>query len=269
MQPPTDEFDADAIERRITAPSMSSPTMPAPAAGQSRAFNSTRFCFRSGVRNGEVAQITSGDGETLLTYRGFASVVPIVAALVAGIVMVAGIAATVFLIAEERPGWGLLCALLAIGFSGFIAMLVPQTAVTLYNDDQPALVVAQHSRVAFPRVVYAVNTPDGATIARLRRNIFSRLGRNTWSIDVPADQRGSAFASEESFSRAIVRKFVGKFNRKHEANMRIYHNGVASGVIVRRPDQTGDADYLDMADSATLDRRVAVALATLVFGLEP
>lgn len=205
----------------------------------------------------------------LLTYRGFASVVTIVAALVAGIVMVAGIAGMLFLIAEQRAGAAILAIVLAIGFSMFIAALVPRASVTLYADDEPALFITQNSRVAFPRTSYAVKTTDGATIAHLRRSILSRLGRNSWSIDSPADQRGSAFAIEESFWRAMVRKVIGKFNRTREANIRIYHNGVSSGVIVRRPDQTGEADYLDMAASATLDRRVAVALATLVFGLEP
>lgn len=242
---------------------------PVAAADYERAFNSTRFCFQSGVRAGEPATITNGDGDVLLTYRGFASIVTIVAALVAGIVMITGIAATIFLFAESRPAAAILAAILAIGFSAFIAALVPRTNVTLYAADAPALLISQHSRAAFPSTSFTVKTADGTTIALLRRNILSRLARNSWSIDAPVDQRGTAFAVEESFWRAIVRKFIGKFNRTREANLRIYHNGVASGVIVRRPDHTGEADYLDLAANATLDRRVAVALATLVFGLEP
>jgi hypothetical protein len=215
------------------------------------------------------AHIRNGDGQVLLTYRGFASVVTIVAALVAGIVLIAGVTATVFLFAEHHPGAAILALILSFGFSGFIAALVPRTSVTLYEEETAALLITQQSRVAFPRTSYAVKTPDGSTIAILGRNILSRIGRNSWSIDSPVDQRGSAFAIEESFSRAMVRKFIGKFNRAQEANIRIYHQGVASGVIVRRPDQTGEADYLDLASNATLDRRVAVALATLVFGAEP
>lgn len=205
----------------------------------------------------------------LLTYRGFASIVTIVAALVAGIVLVAGLAATLFLLAEHHPGAAILALILSAGFSSFIAALVPRTSVTLYEDEVPVLLITQQSRVAFPRTSYAVRTADGTTIALLGRNILSRVGRNSWSIDSPAGQRGSGFAIEESFRRAIVRKFIGKFNRAQEANIRIYHQGLASGVIVRRPDQTGESDYLDLATSATLDRRVAVALATLVFGAEP
>lgn len=205
----------------------------------------------------------------LLTYRGFASIVTIVAALVAGIVLITGIAAAVFLLAEHRIPAAVAVILLGAGFSGFIATLVPRTRVTLYEGDQPALVVAQRSRVAFPTASYAIRTSDGDTIAIIGRNILSRLGRNTWSIDSPADQRGSAFAIEESFWRALVRKFAGKFKKSREANIRIFHQGVAAGVIVRRPDQTGEADYLDLSANGTLDHRVAVALATLVFGAEP
>jgi len=252
----------DALERRITAPA-DTPSHP------NRAFNSTRFSFQSGVPAGETAHIRNSDGQVLLSYRGFASIVTIVAALVAGIVIVADVAAVVFLIAEHRPWAAILSVILGLGFSGFIAALVPRTRVMLYEGETPALLITQQSRVAFPRTSYAVKTPDGTTIAILGRSILSRLGRNNWSIDSPADQRGSAFAIEESFWRAIVRKLIGKFNPTREANIRIYHQGVASGVIVRRPDQTGEADYLDLASNATLDRRVAVALATLVFGAEP
>ncbi len=191
------------------------------------------------------------------------------AALVAAIVMVTGIAAALFLIQEQRPGAGVASLLLSVMFSAFIAALVPRTRVTLYNGTSPALVIVQQSRFAFPRAKYVVQTSDGATIAHLRKSVLSRLGRNTWSIDAPPDQRGSGFAVEESLWRAIVRKFIGKFDRKREANVRLYYQGIASGLIVRRPDATGEADYLDLAANAALDRRVAVALATLVFGAEP
>jgi hypothetical protein len=213
--------------------------------------------------------IRNGDGEVVLTYRGFASVVTIVAALVASIVLVAGLAAAVFLIAENRGAAASASIILSLGFFAVIAALVPRTRVTLYDGTKPALMIVQQSRVAFPSTKYAIKTADGATIAILGRNMFSRLGRNSWSIDSPVDQRGSAFAVEESLWRALVRKVAGKFNPVREANIRIYHQGVASGVIVRRPDASGDSDYLDLTDGGSLDRRVAVALATLVFGAEP
>lgn len=183
--------------------------------------------------------------------------------------IVAGVAAMLFLIAEHRGAAAFVSLLLAFGFSGFIAALVPRTRVTLYNGETPALFIMQQSRAAFPRTTYAVRTSEGTTIAMLRRSMLSRLARNSWTIDAPPDQRGSGYAIEESLRRAIVRKFIGKFDRKREANMQIFHQGVSSGLIVRRPDESGEADYLDLAANGTLDRRVAVALATLVFGAEP
>ena len=221
------------------------------------------------MRWGETVNVRNGDGQVVLTYRSFASVVSIVAALVAGIVIVAGVAAALFLIAEKRPGAAGASIILSLGFSAIIAALVPRTRVTLYDGNKPALLIAQVSKAALPQTTYAVSTPEGETIALLKRTILSRLGRNKWSIDSPADQGGSALAMEESFWRAIVRKVAGKFDRTSEANIRIFHQGVASGVIVRRPDPTGDHDYLDLTSSGTLDHRVAVALATLVFGAEP
>jgi hypothetical protein len=255
------------LARRITSPA--TPATPPTPQMNDRLFSSTRFRFQSGVRAGETVNIRNSDGQVVLTYRGFASVVTIVAALVAGIVLIAGTAAALFLLAEHRPGAAIIAVVLSLAFSAMIAALVPQTRVTLFDGEKPALSIVQQSRVAFPRTTYAVRTPDGATIALLGRSMFSRFGRNSWSIDSPADQRGSAFAVEESLWRAMVRKFAGKFNRTREANIRIYHQGIASGVIVRRPDQTGDADYLDLTANGSLDRRAAVALATLVFGAEP
>jgi hypothetical protein len=221
------------------------------------------------VRWGEPVNVRNSDGQVVLTYRSFASVVSIVATLVAGIVIVAGIAAALFLIAEKRPGPAAASIVLSLGFSAIIAALVPRTRVTLYDGDKPALLIAQVSTAALPRTTYKVSTPEGETIALLKRSAFARLGRNTWSIDSPPDQRGSAFATEESFKHAIVRKIAGKFDRTREANMHIVHQGIESGVIVRRPDEAGDHDYLELTPSGTLDRRAAVALATLVFGAEP
>ena len=221
------------------------------------------------MRAGETAHIRNADGEVVLTYRGFATVVNVVAALVAAIVIVAGFAAALFLINEHRSLAAAAALVLSIVFSFVIAALVPDMRVTLYDGTTPVLHIIQMSRAAFPATKYAVESAEGGTIAVLRRSMISRLARNSWSIDAPPDQRGAGFAVEESFWRALVRKFAGKFSRAREANVRIYDHGIASGLIVRRPDATGETDYLDVAANTSLDRRVAVALATLIFGSEP
>ncbi|HEU4522724.1 MAG TPA: hypothetical protein VFT12_12020 [Thermoanaerobaculia bacterium] len=232
-------------------------------------FSTNRFHFTPGVRAGEIAPIADGDGGVLLTYRSFASVVGIVAALVIAIVLLAGAAAAVFLVTDERTGAAIATAILALAFAGLIAALVPRTRVTLYRDTEPALRIVQKSRFSFPSTTWAVRTPDGTTLATIRKGALSRLATNRWTISTPPDQRGTAYAAEESFGRALLRKLLGKFRRRFEANMRVIHNGTPAAVIVRRPDERGHADYLQIAAGSDLDTRVAVALATLVFGLEP
>lgn len=240
-----------------------------PPADLSDVFRATRYRFTSGVRAGETAHIRHADGRTLLTYRSFASVVGIVAALVAGIVIIAGAAAALFLFAEQRPGAATAALVMSLAFSGLIATLVPRTKVTLYEGTNPVLTIAQRSRLSFPAAAYAVFTPDGTSIGTLRRSAIARLVRNRWLINAPPDQRGSAFAVERTLGRALVRKLFGKFSRSFEVDYRILDHGMPAGEIIRRPDANGDFDILQLDTGSALDRRVAVALATLIFGAEP
>lgn len=232
-------------------------------------FTATRYYFSPGVRAGEIASIADASRQPLLTYRSFASVVGIVATLVISIVLLTGLSSALFLNAEERPGAAIAAAMLAFVFAIVIAALVPRTRVTLYSGNDPVLRIVQSSRFSFPSTSWAIRTPGGDTLADIRKGAFSRLGKNRWTISGPAGQRGRAYASEESFSRALLRKLLGKFRRKFEANIRLVHHGVPAAVIVRRPDDKGDVDYLELTAGSDLDPRVSVALATLVFGLEP
>ncbi len=221
------------------------------------------------MRFGETAHIRDADGNVVFTYRSFATVVGIVAALVAGIVIIAGLAAMLFLLAEQREGAAGAAIILSLAFAGIIATLVPRTKVTLLEGGKPALVIVQRSRLSFPSSSYEVMTPDGKAIGMLRRSALSRLGRNRWMIAAPPDQRGVAFAVEESLGRALRRKVLGKFNRKYEVDYRIIDHGMPAGEIIRRPDKAGHYDVLQLHSDSALDRRVAVALATLIFGAEP
>jgi len=211
-----------------------------------------------------VANIRGDEGQVLLSYRSFASVVGIVAALVSSIVTLAGLAAVLFLVAENSPTRAFVVLLLTLIFAFFIALLVPRITVTLYDEHHPALTISQRS--AHPGVSYVVAAPNGATLAELRKTPFSRLGRHRWRI--VQDGRQLAEAVEESWGRAIVRKALGKFNRRFETNLRIEYGGLDAGRIIRRPDEHGHVDVLELTSDA-LDRRVAVALAVLVLGREP
>jgi hypothetical protein len=227
-------------------------------------FSGTRYRFTTGLRAGEVAAIRGEEGQVLLSYRSFASITGVIAALVSGIVALAGIAAVLFLLAEGAPFRAVLALILTLAFSSGIALLVPRVNVTLYDEHHPALTISQRS--IFPAATYVVATPNGATIAELRKSAFSRLGRNRWTIT--QDGRFLGDAKEESFTGALTRKFLGKFNRRFETNLEVVYGGTVAGRIIRRPDGSSPADILDLTSDA-LDRRVALALATLVLGREP
>ncbi len=220
----------------------------------------------SGMPAGETVRIRDDEGEVLLTYRSFASVIGVVASLVAGIVVMTGLAATIFLVVGKHPLTSIGALVLCIFFSLLIVALVPPVKVTLHDGSAPALVIAQRSRAAFPSVTHAVVTPDGRTIALLRKSFFARAGRNRWTMLDPAGHViGSAV--EESFGRAFGRKLAGKFSRAFEANVRIDSGGKHLATIARRPNERGEVDVLDC--SPDLDRRIAVALGTLILGSEP
>jgi hypothetical protein len=230
-------------------------------------FSKSRYRFTSGVRAGEVVTIRSDGGDPLLTYRSFASVVGIVAMTVSVIVAVTGLAAVLFLLFDGRPIQATMALLLSAAFTIVIAMLVPTTHVTLYEGSHPILHIAQQSNVSLPIVTYTVGTQDQKIIGRLRKSVWSRLGRNRWDILNAHDDRPIGHAAEESLSRAMVRKFAGKFSPRYETNIRITYLDKGTGWIVRRPDSNGEVDVLDVAGD--IDRRLAVALATLILGSEP
>lgn len=239
---------------------MTAPPPPAPAPIARSPFSETTFHFTTGLRAGEVAAIRGEEGQVLLSYRSFASVTGIVAALVSAIVALAGIAAVLFLLSEGAPFRAMLALLLTAVFATGIAWLVPRVHVTLYDEHHPALTISQLGARA-----YAVSTPNGATLAELRRSPFSRIGRHRWTVIQDGRHLGESL--EESLLGALRRKLLGKFSRRFETNVRIIYGGLPVGRIVRRPDN-GRTDVLELTSDA-LDRRIAVALATLVLGREP
>ena len=223
----------------------------------------------SGIAAGEVANVRDDSGAIVLSYRSFASVVGIVAVLVAGVVAVAGAAGVLFLLMEERPAPAGIALGLSAVFALLIILLVPPINVTLYDGPDPALTIAQQSGVAFPVVTFLVTTIDGKPLARLRKSFLSRFGRNRWAILPPNHHGPRGDAVEESLGKALLRKVAGKFSPRYQSNLRIRYAGSEAGWIIRRPRDGGDVDVLELAPDAALDRRVAVALAVLVLGSEP
>ena len=208
-------------------------------------------------------------GNVVLSYRSFASVVGIIAALVAGVILVAGAGGVLFLLMEHRVGAAAIAFVLSVIFAVLVIMLVPPVNVTIYDGPDPALTIAQQSSVSFPIATYVVTTIEGKSLARIRKSFFSRFARNRWSILPPNHHGPRGEAVEESLARALERKLLGKFNPRYQSNVRIRYAGSEAGWIVRRPTDNGTRDILDLAPDAPLDRRVAVALAVVVLGSEP
>jgi len=232
-------------------------------------FSRTRYHFMSGIPSGETVNVRDDKGEIILSYRSFATVIGIVAALMAGIVIVAGIAAAAFLIVEGRFLPGAIVVLLCAAFAVMIAMVVPATNVTIYDGAAPAVTIAQQSSLSIPVVTYFIATNDGKPLARVRKSVLSRLGRNRWDILPISDDRPIGYAVEESLGRAIMSKIAGKFDARYECDLMIRYLDLDAGRIIRRPSKEGEADVLELDQDSSIDRRVAVALATLVLGSEP
>jgi hypothetical protein len=208
-------------------------------------------------------------GNVVLSYRSFASVVGIIAALVAGVILVAGAGGVLFLLMEHRVGAAAIAFVLSVIFAVLVIMLVPPVNVTVYDGPDPALTIAQQSSVSFPVATYVVTTIDGKSLGRIRKSFFSRFGRNRWSILPPNHHGPRGEAVEESLAHALERKVLGKFNPRYQSNVRIRYAGSEAGWIVRRPTAEGARDVLELAPDAAIDRRVAVALAVVVLGSEP
>lgn len=255
--------DLPPLPRPYPAPIPTPPLPPAPA------FDRSRFQFMSGIPAGETAYIRAEDGNALLSYRSFASVVGVIAALMSTVVLVAGLAGALFLLMDHRLLPGIAALMLSAAFAAMIVMLIPATQVTIFDAGAPAITIVQQPGINFPSVTYVVSLPDGKAIARISKSFFSRFGRNRWLLLSADDFSPRGKAVEESFGRALLRKALGKFAPAYQSNIRITWKDEEAGWIIRRPDALGHADRLDLAPASTLDRRVAVALAVLVLGSEP
>jgi hypothetical protein len=263
LDPPTEPMP-DLPPLPVAAPAPA-PTPPPP----SGALDRSRFQFMTGIPAGETAYIRGDDGNALLSYRSFASIVGVIAALMSSVVLVAGGAGVIFLLIEGRPLPAIAALMLSAAFSAMIIILIPATHVTIFEGTAPAITIAQQSSVNFPSVTYAIGTGDGKPVARIAKSFFSRFGRNRWEILDANDFLARGEAIEESFGRSIMRKLLGKFARTYQTNIRITWNGEDAGWIIRRPGADRHADVLELNPATTLDRRTAVALAVLVLGSEP
>lgn len=182
----------------------------------------------------------------------------------AAIVGVAGLAGTALLLNEGAPFRAAVAFTLTALFVFLISLLAPRLNVTLFADGAPVLVIAQTA--ALPSTRISIRTPDGEPVAELVRRLGSRFWRNRWHVY--SESFPIAEAWETPLGAALVRKVAGKFSRRFECDATFAQGGLDAGRIVRRPDEEGRMDYLELT-SDLADHRIAVALATVILGGEP
>lgn len=235
-------------------------------------FSQGLYVLDVSVPYGERSTVRDEDGKPLFYYRRPVNLIGFVAGLVAGFIFLAGLASTIFLAIDRRIIPAALALVLTAIFFTIVLLLVPRRHIYLYRDESMtsvALMLWQETRLSFPILRFTARVPDGTMIGCFTKSAFSSLGRHRWAI---FDRMGVArigHAVEDSFSRAMIRKVLGSFFGMLRTNFLLFMNGQQVGVIDRRTTPL-DRYFLDLRGEGgeQVDRRVALALAVLIDGLE-
>lgn len=230
---------------------------------------SRRYSFPRLTRRGEVCAIIAENGTTYW-YRSFVSFTSLVATLVTALVSLSGMAAVIYLLIDGRLGGAFLSLLVTSGFELIIPFLISPADAVFYNDTAmtaPALQIAQIGRPLLPADRFSVRSSDGRVLGRVERSALSRLTRHRWLIfDHHGRQRGMTI--EESSLRAVIRKVTGRIRPALDSDLLLTIDDRPAGRLIRRAG--GDRVMLELSPgSLTIDERLVVAMAALVFGLEP
>lgn len=242
-----------------------------PDAIQDERLRRSRFWIDLRMPRGGVSSVQADDGTPLFYFKRPLNLVGIVATLVCGFIVVSGIAATAFLLADSRFLSAVLAMFLTAGFSWIIVMLIPRKAIVIFNDESmqsPSIVVFQESRFAFPVVRFSVHGQEGTPFAFFQKNAFRNLLKRTWWLYDSASPDPAGYAVEDSLLRATLRK-IGARVFGLRTNFRILYRGSRVGVLDRQ--QIKDDRYaLDLTEdpSFTFDRRTALAFAVMIDGVE-
>jgi hypothetical protein len=257
----TAAYSSDASRSLIAAPEM-----------LAARFQSSRFIVPGPARGIPVA-VSDEEGRPLLRLLGFAAVGGIVSFFVAATVIVASLAATIFLLSDGRFLSALVALALSGGFLVAIWRLLSHLEVPVFGDDsleRRVVTLTQISQLTFPGTKFLVSDSSGREIGKLRFSGWSRIGRHRWTL-LDAQDRHIATATEDSWGRAMLRKLLGKFRPEFETNLEIRSDDKVIGTITRRKEEGTNRGLVDVSadQNDIVDRRLAAALAILVFGLEP
>lgn len=247
---------------------------PLPSSEESRQedpFRLTRYLIDVAAPDRDRATVRNEAEQPLFYFRRHTDLVGCVAAVMAGIVVVAGAAASVILVSESSVFPALLAVALMVAFAAVILWLVPRKHFYIYDDPamkHVALLAWQESRFSFPSLRYSARLGDGTVLAGFERRASSRLGRHRWWI---YDRHGSPVgsATESSLVRAFFHNFLGSLFGIFRSDFRIVANGRPVGVV-RLDAGPLDRRILDLNEDphATFDRRIALVLAVIIDRVE-
>lgn len=153
------------------------------------------------------------------------------------------------------------------GGAAFIATM-PKRDAFFYADESkavPLLRVKQDQVWAPLTLTYTLTTPDGAVVAKFRKNHIYDFWRKRWHVLRPDDTLW-ALAQEDSIILSLLRRLLGNMYGLLRINFVIEDaSGNALGTL-GRDINLFDRYTLDLGpDTArALDRRVGVALAVLL-----
>lgn len=223
-----------------------------------------------GRSSDDIATITDEASKPLFYFRRQRNLVGFIAGLVASMIIVAGIVVSAVLFIDARNVPGAAALVLTVTFAFLILLLVPKRHAVICNDPSlgsVALFLWQESRLFIPSLRFSLRTPDNQPIAIFTKSVFSNAGRRRWWI---IDRYGATrlgYAMEDSLARAILRKILGRFFIALRTNFRVIFGGRQLAFLDRTQ---GRRQLLDLTEDPTyvFDRRIALALAVLVDGIE-
>lgn len=231
----------------------------------------SRFYIAVDTPAGESGSVSSEASTPLLYFHAPGKLIGIVAAMVAAIVTLGGLAATAALAAGFRFGAASAALVLTAAFTAMILLLVPRRHLLIFRDQEMkkvAMTIRQDSLFAFPHLRFSAAQPDGATVGFLEKNSFSNLGRRRWWVFDRERILPTAYAVEDSWVHALARKLSGNLFSVFRTDFRIYLGSSPAGWISRREPYRHSLD-LSEDSSFQIDRRMGIALAVVISTVEP
>jgi hypothetical protein len=130
------------------------------------------FRFDEIVPGLRISSIRDAEGEPIGWFRRGGDLTVVIAMLVIAMITISGLAATAWLIYENRLFPAVLAAVITLGFAMIAVALIPRQSIAVTSDregKQVLLWILQESRGRWPLARHSVHDESGETVAMLRR----------------------------------------------------------------------------------------------------